>query len=155
MDSLKTASILKCGHAMHTECQHNLLRSGSARCPICNASIGETEARWRAFDEAVAQTPMPHEYRDFNVEILCADCHESSSCVFHIVGLKCGECGGYNTVRTGQEPAPDASDAPDAAAGGGAGVAEGGGDDAGDLDDAAEEEEEAEAEAEAEEEQAD
>jgi RING finger/CHY zinc finger protein 1 len=119
MDSLQTASILKCGHALHTACQRELMLSGSARCPICNASIGDVEARWRAYDQMVAQTPMPHEYRSFNVEILCADCHASSSCIFHIVGLKCGECGGYNTVRTGQEQAPDALGAGGGGGGGG------------------------------------
>lgn len=63
--------------------------------------------QWRHMDEMVAMTPMPQEYRDFRVEILCADCHERSSCVFHVVGLKCGACGSYNTARTGAESAPD------------------------------------------------
>lgn len=73
------------------------------------------QEQWRHMDEMVAMTPMPHEYRDFRVDLLCADCHERSSCVFHVVGLKCGACGGYNTARTGNESAPDA--APAAAAG--------------------------------------
>ena len=71
----------------------------------------DMQEHWRQMDEMIAATPMPQEYRDFAVEILCADCHESSSCVFHVVGLKCGACGSYNTARTGQEVAPDATPA--------------------------------------------
>lgn len=71
----------------------------------------DMQDQWRQMDEIVAMTPMPHEYRDFVVDILCADCHESSSCAFHVVGLKCGACGSYNTARTGSEMAPDAPDA--------------------------------------------
>ena len=58
-------------------------------------------------DEVVAQTPMPLEYRTWAVEVLCNDCHETSSTLFHVVGLKCGNCGGYNTRRTGSEPPPE------------------------------------------------
>ena len=68
----------------------------------------DMQEHWLQMDEIVAMTPMPHEYRDFVVKILCADCHEASSCTFHVVGLKCGACGSYNTTRTGQETAPDA-----------------------------------------------
>ena len=58
-------------------------------------------------DEVVAQTPMPLEYRTWAVEVLCNDCHETSSTLFHVVGLKCGNCGGYNTRRAGSEPPPE------------------------------------------------
>jgi RING finger/CHY zinc finger protein 1 len=116
-NSLRTASILPCGHALHTDCRTALLRQGSPRCPICNHSMVDMAEQWRQMDEMVRQTPMPEEYRAWQVEILCADCQETSTCVFHVVGLKCGGCGGYNTARTGSEPPPQAGAAPgDAAA---------------------------------------
>jgi len=45
----------------------------------------------------VAATPMPPEYANMRVGILCNDCHAKGEVAFHIVGLKCGDCGGYNT----------------------------------------------------------
>lgn len=34
------------------------------------------------------------------VRILCNDCSTHSTTLFHVVGHKCGSCGGYNTQRT-------------------------------------------------------
>jgi RING finger/CHY zinc finger protein 1 len=57
---------------------------------------------WQYLDNEVNITPMPKEYDNFFVDILCKDCHQESSLKFHVVGLKCQnrECGGYNTTRT-------------------------------------------------------
>jgi len=106
MESLKTASILKCGHAIHSSCQKALLKSGNPRCPICNASCLDMEEHWKMLDREISLTPMPRELRDWKVEILCADCHATTQCNFHFEGLKCGSCGGYNTTRCGNEQPP-------------------------------------------------
>ena len=108
MDSLNSATILKCGHAIHSACQDALLRSGNPRCPICNASFLDMSEQWRFIDQIIAANPMPEEFRTWSVEILCADCHETSQCLFHVEGLKCGGCGGYNTTRSGRESPPAA-----------------------------------------------
>jgi hypothetical protein len=43
------------------------------------------------------------------VTVLCNDCSHRSQCVFHVVGHKCGQCGGFNTRRVGGDaPAPEA-----------------------------------------------
>jgi len=57
---------------------------------------------WQYLDNEVNITPMPKEYDNFFVDILCKDCHQESTLKFHVVGLKCQnrECGGYNTTRT-------------------------------------------------------
>jgi len=34
---------------------------------------------WRYLDEEIASTPMPHEYRNYMVSILCRDCHKVRS----------------------------------------------------------------------------
>ena len=43
---------------------------------------------------------MPEEYRDMKVNILCNECLARSEVNFHFYGMKCGECGGYNTSRS-------------------------------------------------------
>jgi RING finger and CHY zinc finger domain-containing protein 1 len=139
--SLQTATILPCGHALHSKCQQELFKAGVGKCPICSASMMDLSERWRQMDDAVAHTPMPEEYRSMRVSVLCNDwyvgaavlhrqrclfpvspishflvhlqqrtlrrlftcSHARSSVIFHVVGLKCGECGGYNTRRIGDD----------------------------------------------------
>jgi flavoprotein len=74
---------------------------------------------WEYLDTEVQATPMPKEYENYVVDILCKDCHkvgfkriafcnatskssflQESSVKFHVVGLKCVHCGAYNTCRT-------------------------------------------------------
>ncbi|XP_015776266.1 PREDICTED: RING finger and CHY zinc finger domain-containing protein 1-like [Acropora digitifera] len=43
------------------------------------------------------------------LQILCRDCHKESRVRFHVVGLKCMECGSYNTSREGEEGVPVAA----------------------------------------------
>ena len=37
---------------------------------------------------------------------MCRDCHTETKTIFHVVGLKCLQCGAYNTVRCGNEEIP-------------------------------------------------
>ena len=53
---------------------------------------------WDALDREVAATPMPLAYRGLFRKILCKDCHQHTTATFHIVGMKCGSCGSYNTT---------------------------------------------------------
>ncbi|GAB6032722.1 RING finger and CHY zinc finger domain-containing protein 1 [Chamberlinius hualienensis] len=92
---------LRCGHIIHRTCYKQLLENGSYTCPLCNVSVVDMKSTWRKMDEDVAATPMPPEYTDLKVGILCRDCHKESEVPFHVVGLKCAHCGAYNTCRTG------------------------------------------------------
>jgi Zn finger protein HypA/HybF involved in hydrogenase expression len=43
--------------------------------------------------------PMPLEYRDTKMVVMCNDCQHKSKVKFHIVGGKCRKCRSYNTTR--------------------------------------------------------
>ncbi|XP_043461330.1 RING finger and CHY zinc finger domain-containing protein 1 [Leptopilina heterotoma] len=88
-----------CGHLLHGICFQDLLHSGHYACPTCQTSLLDMTELWRFLDSEVILTPMPPEYEDIMVEILCKDCHKESTVKFHIVGLKCLRCGSYNTCR--------------------------------------------------------
>jgi RING finger/CHY zinc finger protein 1 len=82
-------------------------------CPLCKKSVHSEDQRAyiiQYMDLEVQRTPMPEEYRQKRVKVVCNDCEQESVTPFHIVGLKCcGEsCGSYNTVKIGE--APDALD---------------------------------------------
>ena len=42
-------------------------------------------------------TILPREYSGLHRAILCKDCLAHTTAPFHIVGMKCQACGGYNT----------------------------------------------------------
>ena len=107
MDSTKPSSILNCGHSIHSECQRELLKSGTTKCPICNHSMFNMDERWKQMDRLVEETEMTEIYQDWKVKVLCSDCHQESSTNFHVVGMKCLNCGGYNTRRIGNETSPE------------------------------------------------
>ncbi|KAL4236129.1 RING finger and CHY zinc finger domain-containing protein 1 [Mactra antiquata] len=94
------AHIPKCGHLIHRLCLESCMKTGNYACPTCGESLVDMKKAWKILDDEVANTKMPDEYKDFNVFILCKDCHKESKVLFHVIGLKCQHCGSYNTCRT-------------------------------------------------------
>ncbi|CAK9797641.1 RING finger and CHY zinc finger domain-containing protein 1 [Anthophora quadrimaculata] len=75
--------------------------------PNCGHLLHHMTDLWRFLDMEVSSTPMPEVYKDCKVDILCKDCHVESTVKFHVVGLKCLNCGSYNTCRVKGSPSPD------------------------------------------------
>ncbi|NWX91702.1 ZN363 protein, partial [Nothoprocta pentlandii] len=101
------AHVLPCGHLLHSPCQSpelELLRlfGRGYRCPLCMHSALDMSRYWRQLDDEVAQTPMPTEYQNMMVEILCNDCNARSTVHFHLLGMKCTNCESYNTAQDGK-----------------------------------------------------
>jgi len=91
-----------CGHFIHSKCLKDYLRTSRVnRCPICSKDIfKEDEEQIRHIDEMLASTRanLPKEVIDMKVSILCNNCLQKTGDVpFHFLGLKCGNCGSYNT----------------------------------------------------------
>lgn len=108
------AQVLPCGHLLHSTCYSDMLKKGSYRCPVCMQSAVDMTQCWQNLDEEVSQTPMPPEYQNMTVMVLCNDCHIRSSVPFHVLGMKCPGCGSYNTVQDGmlveQQPSQQEQD---------------------------------------------
>eukprot|EP00045_Choanoeca_perplexa_P007452 m.67817 g.67817 ORF g.67817 m.67817 type:complete len:388 (+) comp14088_c0_seq1:46-1209(+) len=95
----KSLHVPACGHILHTECFQGLVQY-SPRCPICNKSyIPPTQESMQMLDREIALTPMPLEYQNSWVYVLCNDCQEKTYVRFHPLGHKCAACGGYNTSQ--------------------------------------------------------
>eukprot|EP00069_Balaena_mysticetus_P017596 bmy_10639T0 len=94
------AHVLPCGHLLHRTCYEEMLKEGY-RCPLCMRSALDMTRYWRQLDDEVAQTPMPSEYQNMTVDILCNDCNGKSTVQFHILGMKCNICESYNTAQSG------------------------------------------------------
>lgn len=95
-DSVDPSINLLCKHMIHRKCFLELIKT-SYKCPLCSASMFDLTHFNEEMDEEVAETPMPPEFRHLSVNILCNDCHHESYVPFHIVGMKCLQCGSYNT----------------------------------------------------------
>ncbi|GAB0095308.1 RING finger and CHY zinc finger domain-containing protein 1 [Sergentomyia squamirostris] len=89
-----------CGHLIHRTCFEQLLSSGHYACPTCQTSMIDMSNLWEYLDQEVENSPMPKEYENYMVDILCKDCHKESNIPYHAVGLKCSFCGAYNTCQT-------------------------------------------------------
>jgi RecJ-like exonuclease len=50
----------------------------------------------REYDNIISLYPYDE---NINAEISCNDCEFKGEVSFHPFGLKCGGCGGYNTVK--------------------------------------------------------
>ncbi|KAL9851500.1 RING finger and CHY zinc finger domain-containing protein 1 [Geothlypis trichas] len=95
------AHVLPCGHLLHRTCYDEMLKEGY-RCPLCMHSALDMTRYWRQLDNEVARTPMPTEYQNMMVEILCNDCNSRSTVQFHLLGMKCQSCESYNTAQDGR-----------------------------------------------------
>eukprot|EP00041_Stephanoeca_diplocostata_P026059 m.694732 g.694732 ORF g.694732 m.694732 type:complete len:302 (+) comp22884_c2_seq7:147-1052(+) len=117
-DSTRKLHIPECGHVIHASCFRRLI-STTYKCPTCNHSYVDMSAYFRELALEIEQTPMPVEYENAVVDVLCNDCHQKTDDVaFHILGHACGGCHSFNTVveagpRARANAPPPADDADD------------------------------------------
>lgn len=94
-----SSHIPPCGHMIHKPCFRMLVDRGYYACPTCNVAMFKMDSVWSKLDQELAETQMPTRYRNCYAKILCNDCQSKTVTIFHIIGLKCGACGSYNTAR--------------------------------------------------------
>lgn len=88
-----------CGHLLHKTCFDQLLNSGHYTCPICQTSLIDMTALWEYLDAQAVSLPVPKKYENQRIHIFCNDCHKTSKTKFNFIGLKCTQCGAYNTTQ--------------------------------------------------------
>ncbi|XP_065355518.1 RING finger and CHY zinc finger domain-containing protein 1 isoform X2 [Calliphora vicina] len=88
-----------CGHLLHKMCFDQLLTSGHYTCPTCQTSLIDMTALWEYLDAQAELMPIPKKYENQRIHIFCNDCHKTSKTKFHFIGLKCLNCGAYNTTQ--------------------------------------------------------
>ncbi|KAL9190162.1 hypothetical protein ACHAXT_007373 [Thalassiosira profunda] len=88
---------LKCGHVMHLSCFSMYMRGQCYTCPLCKKSAEDMSEYFGLLDAAVRMQPMPPVYANTTSNIYCQDCCKMGNVAYHFVGLKCDQCGSYNT----------------------------------------------------------
>lgn len=90
---------MKCGHFIHRACLRAMIQNNRYSCPLCFKNVVDMSLVYQELDEEIAQTQMPEEYKNLEFDVLCNDCLHKSNVRFHFLGMKCPNCGSYNTVR--------------------------------------------------------
>jgi RING finger/CHY zinc finger protein 1 len=93
--------ILGCGHAIHNKCLNLSLGQNKYTCPLCRKMMisGDAlEVLIQHYDNIIQLYPYED---DIKSKISCNDCEFKGEIKFHPMGLKCGGCGGYNTIKVG------------------------------------------------------
>jgi hypothetical protein len=93
---------LACGHVMHMKCFTEFRRGQNYTCPLCMRSMEDMSDYFALLDAAVRMQPMPTAYLSTKSNIYCQDCEQTGQCQYHFVGLKCTNCGSYNTREMGR-----------------------------------------------------
>jgi RING finger and CHY zinc finger domain-containing protein 1 len=97
-DSVLSCSAARCGHWLHNKCLIEYSKFNN-RCPLCFKSLSDTHIHNTYIDQQIESTPMPDEYKNSMVDIMCNDCGAKNNVNLHFYGLKCTDCGNYNTRR--------------------------------------------------------
>lgn len=96
--STETVVFMSCGHSIHQSCFRQHTKT-SYKCPTCSRSIINMAAQFRILDRDIEQQPMPEPYSKWRAVVVCNDCLAKSEVKFHFLGLKCLNCGSYNTAQ--------------------------------------------------------
>lgn len=96
--SVKPYIQLNCGHMIHIEC-NNLYSKTNDKCPICCKSLYTSELKNLFIKNMIENNPMPEEYANTHVNILCNDCCEKNIVKLHFIAMECPKCNSYNTKK--------------------------------------------------------
>ncbi|KAG4931177.1 hypothetical protein JHK86_048138 [Glycine max] len=99
-ESRNDVTVMPCGHTIHKSCLNEMREHFQYSCPLCLKSVCDMSKVWEKFDIEIAATPMPEQYQNKMVWILCNDCGKTSHVQFHFVAQKCPNCKSYNTRQT-------------------------------------------------------
>lgn len=97
-DAIDSSNLMKCGHAFHSECIEEYIKS-DYRCPLCHKTFIDMDKINHLIEHEMNQVVMPDDYTNQSMNIDCYECHTKSTVKFHIYGGKCSHCGSYNTIR--------------------------------------------------------
>ena len=91
---------LICGYVMLAKCIHqnvNCRALSTSRCQLFSNYIFVIEQVWPAMGFEKEQLETPDKYKTLMKKIICNDCSKECETEFHVVGLECKHCGGFNT----------------------------------------------------------
>lgn len=90
---------MTCGHTIHYKCLIGILHSNNPKCPICRKTVVKSKQYDALLKIMVQSQPMPEEFRDKKVDILCQDCEQKSNVNLNLIAMFCPNCESHNTTQ--------------------------------------------------------
>jgi len=97
--STKKVVHLRCQHVLHLDCLSHSIQNGNSNCPMCRKSIHSEETLQeynKQVDEMIEKYPIEEKIK---VSYHCNECSCKGENFYHPYGIKCLDCGCYNTSR--------------------------------------------------------
>jgi len=97
--STHSSVILNCSHIIHKDCLDKQIQNNKLNCPLCRKSIYSGEGLKKMIeyiDNLIQENTFSEEIL---FDIKCNDCLSTCQAKFHPFGMKCANCGGYNTSK--------------------------------------------------------
>lgn len=98
--SKEPCQIPPCHHLIHKSCFDQLIQNCHFYCPTCSKSLLNLQPLWEAMKVQIDQFPMQGKMKDVIVNIICRDCTKPCQTIYHVIGLQCLNCLGFNTIRS-------------------------------------------------------
>ena len=96
-DSIYNCCPMNCGHMIHTKCLDEYIKS-NLQCPLCCKSIINIDnEQLLKYKNSIESHPIPDDYKDKKVNILCNDCNIKSNVNWHYISMFCPHCNSFNT----------------------------------------------------------
>jgi RING finger/CHY zinc finger protein 1 len=97
--SVKPSCILHCGHPIHVDCLAASVKNNKNTCSLCRKIIYSDDQLKTYIGFIDAQIELHPFQEELHYDVMCNDCSYQGESKFHPFGMKCGGCGGYNTVK--------------------------------------------------------
>lgn len=90
---------LSCGHIIHNKCYTELIKN-TYKCPLCCKTILDMSREFKLIDKKIEieneESSADKKIIDMK-NIYCNDCEIKTEANYNYLGIKCNNCGSYNT----------------------------------------------------------
>jgi hypothetical protein len=87
---------MKCGHIIHNKCYSELIKN-TYKCPLCSKTILDMSDEFERIDKKIENESNIFEKVIDLKSIYCNDCEIKTEANYNYLGIKCPNCGSYNT----------------------------------------------------------
>jgi hypothetical protein len=86
---------MTCGHSVHNKCYLELIKN-IYKCPLCAKTIVDMTKHFDTLNKEIEELLLTGFEINYK-KIYCNDCEKDSNTIDCYVGLKCQNCGSFNT----------------------------------------------------------
>jgi RING finger/CHY zinc finger protein 1 len=97
--SVKPSCILHCGHPIHADCLVTCIKNNKVTCSLCRKIVYSGDCLKEYIEYIDSKIELYPFEEELYYDAICNDCSFQGQVKYHPFGMKCKDCGGYNTVK--------------------------------------------------------